>query len=102
MTRAVFNDISSTNAYAGHIKEACGSTMDNNAHIRKDSPLVLVGSTCTLKFEQPRNPPDAQAAGSTNLIPPGQYRLNIFISGYDENGSLFLKTSYIGLVRVVD
>lgn len=102
LTRLAFDDITSTDAYAGHINEACGSSMDNAGNIRKDSPLIKVGVTCLLKFEQPRNPPDAQASGITNLIPPGQYRVNIFLSGYDETGRIFLRTTYVGVIRVID
>lgn len=102
LTRIVFDDHSSDAGYAAHINSACGESMNNSEHIRKDSPLIKVNSTCTIQFERARNPPDAQAEGNTNLIPPGQYKVHVFLSGYDERGELFLRTIDLGLVKVVE
>ena len=100
LTRITLDDIASTNAYAGQIRKACGTTVDKNNQLAIDSPLIKVGVTCALEFEKPSDPPNAQ--GTSPIVTPGQYRMYVFMSGYDETGNIFLRTTYVGLVRVVD
>lgn len=107
LTRAVFDDISSTNSYAGALWYAgTVETCNKNRPFSNDSTLIKVGGTAQLKFNCPMLSPDSFAGQVTSCpsgtAPPlGQYRLYVFLSGYDETGNIFLRTTYIGLVRVV-
>ena len=102
LTRIVFDDVSSTNSYAGHIESVGGFNMDNGG-IRTDSPLFKVDQQYTLVFKKPRSTPDAtNSANDPTLIVPGQYKMSIFLSGYDERGAIFLRTIYFGTIRVIN
>jgi hypothetical protein len=102
LTRVIFDDVSSTNSYAGHIDSVGGFNMDTGG-IRTDSPLFKVDQQYTLVFKKPRSTPDAtNSANDPTLITPGLYKMSVFMSGYDERGALFLRTIYFGTIRVIN
>jgi hypothetical protein len=100
LSRLTFDHISTNSSYASHIKDVEGQTL--NTGVEKDSILLKVNQTYTMTYQKPRSIPDATNQGNTNLITSGQYRMYVFFSGYDEQGNIFLRTVYFGIVRVIN
>ncbi len=100
LTRITFDDMNSDNSYSAHIKEVSGVTMDKG--LERDSLLLKVGQTYVVTFHRPESIPDATNNQGNNIIPAGQYKLYIFFSGHDEQGNIFLRTSYLGPIKVTD
>ncbi|MGI0010303.1 MAG: LamG domain-containing protein, partial [Nitrosopumilaceae archaeon] len=95
LTRAVFDSLDTSSSYGALIKKVDTTALSAS----NDSPFFTPSQTHDVEFDKPYTIPGSSASG---LIPPGRYKLNVFLSGYDENGLIYLQTSYIGVVRVVD
>jgi len=110
-TRATFDDMYSNTSYAAIIcsvnstatnKCDTGGANDNwKMDEDRDSILIRGGEVGIMYFWQPQDRPDRNFAGGT-VIPAGTYDLNVFIQGYDETGTSFLRKISIGKIRVVD
>ena len=100
LTRITFDDINSDNSFSAHIKDVAGTSM--NQGLARDSPLLKVGQTYTVTFHKPESIPDSTNNQGSNIIIPGQYKLYVFFSGHDEQGNIFLRTVYLGPVKVTD
>ena len=105
LTRLTWDDIASVNSYGSYVDTACGvniNILTGNTHA--DSPLIKVGDQCLLIFTKPSDPPyngGSSPPSGTVTIPAGLYRVNVFMSGYDEGGKIFLRTTYIGIIRAI-
>lgn len=101
LTRQTWDDISSANSYASYIDTACGTVLNQiTGNYKSDSPLIKVGDQCLLKFVKPTSIPSNDGTGGNSVI-SGQYRVSVFMSGYDERGAIFLRTIYFGTIRVI-
>ena len=100
LTRITFDDINSDNSFSAHIFKVDGVELKNG--IQTDSILLKVDQTYEVEFHKPRSVPDSTNQGAGNAIPIGQYKLYTFFSGHDEQGNIFLRTVYLGPVKVTD
>jgi hypothetical protein len=103
LTRLAFTPASGIGtSYAGFINTINGSS---SVLPSRDGPLFKVGQTEVLNFYPPSNPACAQVAGDQcngglTSMPAGTYKMSAFLSGFDTGGNIFLRTVYIGPVKV--
>ncbi|HSD05429.1 MAG TPA: LamG-like jellyroll fold domain-containing protein, partial [Nitrosopumilaceae archaeon] len=95
LTRAVFDSLDTSSSYGALIKRVDTTTLSAS----NDSPFFVPSMSHDVEFDKPYAIPGSSSSG---IVPPGRYKLNVFLSGYDEYGLIYLQTSYIGVVRVVD
>jgi hypothetical protein len=69
----------------------------------QDSEFFSVGEIQQVCFSRPSDHPNDGSPGNQdgNIIPPGRYRMYVHLNGYDQKGSFFLGTQYVGIVRVI-
>jgi len=101
LTRLSFNDQQSTDSYGSLATFANGTALNPY----RDALLVKAGQLGKLQFSYPTNPPcnvvpNNEGCASVTSIPTGTYRLYAFLSGYDDLGNIFLRTIYVGNVKV--
>ena len=94
LSRVVFEEEITKVTYAAYIDQNGNEAINSN----QDSPLIPSNQTSTFEFEKPRSQPGNT---SSELIPEGRYRLHVFLNGYDQTGQSFLKTTLVGVVRVI-
>ncbi|NJK78109.1 MAG: LamG domain-containing protein [Nanoarchaeota archaeon] len=110
-TRAVFKSTDNGTSYAGIIcsinsteSDPC-STGGGNDEWRidedRDSIFMPVDSIGKMYFWDIQNRPDRDVGGGSE-IPAGEYDMFVFIDGYDEEGSTFLRNLQMGRVIVQD
>lgn len=95
LSRVTFTSLDSTTSYGGFLtKIGSGS----NIQSKLDGPILKVGQSQAATFTKPADQPGDLGQGQ-NIV-PGKYRMYIFLSGYDDTGTIFLKTIYV-VVRVI-
>ena len=65
-----------------------------------DSAAIPVGASQLLYFSTPFTQPGLQGYQGGTLIPQGNYKMYVYLNGYDEEGHSLLSTDYMGPVRV--
>ncbi|MCV0411557.1 LamG-like jellyroll fold domain-containing protein [Nitrosarchaeum sp.] len=110
-TRAVFKDPDGDVSYAGIIcsvnsteSDPCNTGGGNNewrVDEDRDSIFIPVDNIGKIYFWDIQNRPDRDVSGGTE-IPAGEYDMFVFINGYDEEGSTFLRNLEMGRVKVQD
>ena len=103
LTRLSFAPASGTGTSFGAAINTINSTYAISSS--RDGPLFQVGQTEVLNFYTPSNPACAKVAGDQcnsgfATITPGNYKMSAFLSGFDTTGQIFLRTVYIGPVKV--
>ena len=94
LSRVIYTSLDTGKSYGALLDKVNG--IDINT--AQDSPLFAVGITQTGSYNKPYSQP---GAASSELIPEGRYRMYVFLSGYDDTGTIFLKTINIGVVKVI-
>ncbi len=95
-SRVVFESLDGTKAYASW---TCGfSGFPHSASA--DSLIITVGNYASICFTKPATQPGTDSDQGGILITPGNYRMYIYINGYDQKGNIFVGTEYIGPVKV--
>lgn len=97
-TRLTFEDTASSNTYAAVILSGNGTSNGDDITSVKDSIAFSFDSILDLTFSTAKNPP--ATTGSTGLIPAGNYKMNMHITGYDIDGKSITRTINFGLVAV--
>jgi hypothetical protein len=95
-TRVVFENYQGTQAYASWV---CGFNGFPQS-VSADSPLIGVGSSEQICYTMPMTQPGTDKSSGGNPITPGNYRMYIYINGYDDTGNIVVATQYIGPVKV--
>ena len=86
-----------SSAYGGYIFfSSSGHGVPSNT----DSLVIPVGATSQLWFSTPYTQPGFAGKQGGSRIPDGNYKMYVYINGYDEEGHSLLSTDYIGTVRV--
>jgi hypothetical protein len=100
-SRAIFTPISGTptNAYAGWMFFTNNNGWNQNV-ATDDSADLSVGSSTEVYFSTPYTQPGTDGSQSGTLIPVGNYKMYIYVNGYDDQGHTLLTTEYLGPVRV--
>jgi hypothetical protein len=99
-TRIVFNGTNGN--YAGLI-----DTVEDSAPTIKtlsatqDSPFIDSGENAEVIFWHAQESPAKSQPGAPERIPPGNYVVTIFLSGYSEDGDIFVRSMNMGTVQVV-
>jgi len=65
-----------------------------------DSVYVPDQGTVQIDFEELHNPPSIPTGGAGTRVVAGDYLASIYLSGYDEAGSAFLRTIDLGVVHI--
>lgn len=105
LTRLSFQPVSGTGTSYGSMINTINNTY--SVTTTRDGPLFGVGQTESLQFWPPTNPACAKtqgdacsASGTLTTMPAGNYKLSAFLSGFDNTGQIFLRTVYIGPIKV--
>ena len=99
-TRIVFNNTATIPAYAGIIHRVNGTTAPFDVTSIQDSIYIPVGAKAFIRFYQPTDQPCTSPASCGTIIPPGTYQTNVWVSAYDDQGTIFSKTFELGNVIV--
>ena len=67
-----------------------------------DSPYIDEEIEADITFWHPQNVPTASQPGQSEKIPAGNYDVNIYLNGYDEVGTVFIRSINVGTVEVVE
>ena len=67
-----------------------------------DSPFIDDDVTADIVFWHPQSIPIATAPDPAEKIPLGTYDVTVFLNGYDEDGTIFIRSISLGEVLVVD
>lgn len=94
LSRVIYTSLDTGKSYGSLLTKINGTDIN----IAQDSPFLTVGNTHQAEYDKPRAQP---GAANSELIPEGRYKMYVFLSGYDEEGAIFLKTVYVGVVRVI-
>ena len=101
-SRAVFYNYDSCSqdfAYAGWIYFT-----KNGGHWNQwsntDSVAIPVGTSLQMYFTQPNTQPGLDGYQGGTYIPVGNYKMYVYINGYDDTGHTLLNTQYLGVVKV--
>ena len=95
-TRIVFNG---TNGhYTGIVDTVDGVSLSADS----DSPFVDEALEADIVFWHPQNIPKASQPGEPLRIPVGDYDVSVYLNGYDEDGTVFIRSISIGTVLVVE
>ena len=67
-----------------------------------DSPFIDENVDAVITFWHPQSIPAASQPSENEKIPLGTYDVNIYLNGYDEGGTIFVRTISLGSIQVVD
>jgi len=96
-TRIVFNGTNGN--YSGLVYKIDGTTMTINS----DSPYVARNSEVDIDFYPPQAIPiNAIPPTDNEKVIPGIYDVTVFLNGYDEDGTIFLRSIDLGTITVVE
>ncbi len=99
-TRIIFNGTQGN--YAGLIKSISDGTNSVPMSVTKDSPFIAANSDADFVFHAPQLKPEASFPQNPDKIPAGAYSVSIFINGYDESGTIFIRSISIGTIEVLE
>ena len=99
-TRIVFNGTGGH--YTGVIDTVDNGIVKATLEIGKDSPFMANDSTAEIIFWHPQNIPTASQPADSKKIPPGNYDVSVWIEGYDEDGTVFIRQIALGNVVVIE
>ena len=99
-TRIVFNGTGGH--YTGVIDTVDNGIVKATLEIGKDSPFMANDSTAAIIFWHPQNIPTASQPADSKKIPPGNYDVSVWIEGYDEDGTVFIRQIALGNVVVIE
>jgi len=88
MPTKINNNLASPNNYY--------NTLDSDT----DGPYIADQGTASIDFSELHNPPSLNPITPSTLVPAGDYLASIYLSGYDEKGTAFLRTVDLGLVNI--
>jgi len=91
-TRLTFDSVSTSDSYAAALHQVNGTTVSETV----DSIFVDVGEFVDLLFYIPNDAPDRATSPGPGQIPQGDYDGNMYISGYDDKGASFIRTTLFG------
>ena len=74
------------------------ATLDSNT----DSPFIDEVMPADVVFWHPQNIPTASQPADSEKIPPGTYDVKVYLNGYDELGTVFIRSIDVGSIKVVD
>lgn len=100
-TRFVVTSLDQTQSYGGLVFAVNGTGGSSNISSDKDSIYIPAGKYAAIEFYQLANPPQISPAGAVR-VPVGLYNAAVFLSGYDDNGEVFLRTIDLGTVTIYD
>jgi hypothetical protein len=98
-SRVTFEDFHGGTDYASWIASFQGDCHDNNCWV-SDSTLLPVGGTTQITFSIPHTQPGIDQSSQGTKIPAGNYRMYVYLNGYDQRGNFITGTQYIGSVKV--
>ncbi|MBI3842609.1 MAG: LamG domain-containing protein, partial [Thaumarchaeota archaeon] len=94
LSRITYTSLDGSLSYGAIINKINSTSISSS----QDSPLIKTAHTQIATYAKPT---DIPGSPSGNNITPGKYRMYVFLSGYDDTGTIFLKTIYVGVVRVI-
>ncbi len=99
-SRVTFETYDGTSVYASWVTGFSGFSHG----ISSDSTPIDVGTSVPISFSIPHTGPGLDPSGNSGAygqsIPPGHYRMYIYLNGYDQKGNVLLGTQYVGPVKV--
>lgn len=97
-TRMIFNATDGSGAYASLLDTVTVGTDTSDVDYNQDSPYIPKNTQATMIFHKPHSTP---SESDTPDIPTGVYNVNVFLSGYNNEGVTFLRNINIGHVLVI-
>jgi len=99
-TRVIFNG---TNGhYTGIVDTVSYGVNALPVNATADSHFIDENVSADIVFWHPQSTPTASQPSENEKIPIGTYDVNIYLNGYDEDGTIFIRTINLGSVQVVD
>jgi hypothetical protein len=96
-TRIVFNGTNGN--YSGLVYQIDGVDMTINS----DSPFIARNSDIDIDFYPPQAAPiNAEPPGDDEKVIPGIYDVTVFLNGYNEDGTIFLRSINLGTITVLE
>ena len=96
-TRIVFNGTNGN--YSGLVYQIDGEDMSINS----DSPFVARNSDVDIDFYPPQAAPINGVPPTDNeKVVPGIYNVTVFLNGYNEDGTIFLRSINLGTITVLE
>jgi hypothetical protein len=95
-TRIVFNGTNGN--YSGLVSQIDGVVMTINS----DSPFIARNSDIDIDFYPPQTAPTIVPPGEDEKVIPGIYDVTVFLNGYNEDGSIFLRSINLGTITVIE
>jgi len=96
-TRIVFNGTNGN--YSGLVYQIDGEDMTINS----DSPFIARNSDVDIDFYPPQAAPINGVPPTDNeKVIPGIYTVTVFLNGYNEDGTIFLRTINLGTITVIE
>ncbi len=95
-TRIVFNGTNGN--YSGLVYQIDGVDMTINS----DSPFIARNSDIDIDFYPPQAAPTIVPPGEDEKVIPGIYDVTVFLNGYNEDGTIFLRSINLGTITVVE
>jgi len=99
-TRIVFNGTGGH--YAGIVYSVSDGTNTVLLTDGKDGPFIASGNNGELVFHEVRTDPSTVAPSTPDQIPVGNYDVTVFMNGYDDDGTLFVRSISLGSVFVIE
>jgi hypothetical protein len=98
-TRVVFNG---TNGhYTGIVDTVSNGVEISTLDANTDSPFVDRDVEADIVFWHPQRIPTASQPGEPLKIAEGDYSVFIYLNGYDEDGTVFIRSIGLGTVKVI-
>jgi len=100
-TRIIFNGTAGN--YAGLVDTVSYGGDTVTLDTDEDSPFIPRDESADIVFWPPQKTPNkAQPADDDDRIDAGAYEVTVFLNGYDEDGSIFLRSIDLGIVTVLE
>jgi hypothetical protein len=99
-TRVIFNG---TNGhYTGIVDTVNDGIITVTVNADADSPFIDENVEADIVFWHPQSTPTASQPSENEKIPVGTYDVHIYLNGYDEDGTVFIRSISLRSVQVLD
>ena len=98
-TRIVFNG--TTGHYTGIVDTVSNGSEQSTLNSNTDSPFIPRDTQADIVFCHPQTIPKASEPLESEKIVVGNYNVFVYLNGYDEDGTVFIRSIDLGSVLVV-
>ena len=99
-SRIIFNGTGGH--YTGIVNTVNNGVDQSTLSADTDSPFIGDNVQADIVFWHPQNIPSASIPSTQDKIPAGFYDVTIYLNGYDEDGTVFIRSIGVGTVLVVE